>query len=307
MTNINASNFIDSFKLQEATVGIIGHGFVGRAMHEFFKGKSKIVIYDKTFHFNTLKEVVEQSDVIFVCVNTPMKKDGSCFTGNVEEVISDIVSVAKEVGRNLDSFIVTVKSTVYPGFIEEMQVKHLPLRICFSPEFLTEKNSVNDMKNTNRIIVGGDEDDALVVCKFFADADPDMISTESGPPKRLILQTDPTTAELVKLYANGMLATKVMFSNEIYQVCQKLGIDYNDVRSLACLDERIGIGHTQVPGPDGFMGFGGHCFPKDLNSLRAVCRELGVSEKVISAVIERNEELREKKDWLEMKGRAVVE
>lgn len=304
MIDINATDFVKSFDMKKATVGIVGHGFVGKAVDEFFKGKCNVLVNDKMHpEFNTLREVVEKSEVIFSCVPTPMRKDGSCYTGYVEEVIKNIKETASELNRNLDSFVVVIKSTVYPGFVEDMQAKYLPMRIVFSPEFLTEKNSVEDFKNTNRIIVGGDEDDALVVCHYFLKADQKPV--DEG--KRLILQTDSTTSELVKLYANGILATKIMFSNEMYKICEKLGVKYEDVRMLACLDQRIGSGHTSVPGPDGSLGYGGHCFPKDLNNLRAFCKEIGVNEKVFSAVIERNDELRENRDWEDMKERAVTD
>ena len=114
-------------------------------------------------------------------------------------------------------------------------------------------------------------------------------------------------AEMAKLYTNGILMTKVVFSNEIYQMCQKLGINYEEVRAIACLDPRIGPSHTTVPGHDGHLGAGGSCFPKDINNLRAAAKEMGVPERIFSAVIERNNEVRPEKDWEQLKGRAVVD
>jgi len=305
MLDINATDFMNTFKIEESTIGVIGHGFVGKAVEEFFKGHvGTIVVNDKAEPDSSpLKDVVEKSEVIFICVPTPMRKDGSCYTGFIEDVISNVKDMAREIKRNLSSFVVVVKSTVYPGFIEDMQNKHLPMRITFSPEFLTEKNSVEDFKKTNRIIVGGDENDAMVVLKFFHEVDPKRI--EDG--RRILLQCDPTTAEMVKLYANGILTAKVIFSNEVYQICEKLGINFEEVRALAVLDTRIGAGHTTVPGPDGELGYGGHCFPKDIQNLRATAKLCGVQEKLFTAMIERNEELRKNKDWLEMKERAVTE
>ena len=310
MIDINATDFIQSFDMKRATIGLVGHGFVGRAIDAFFRDENgqpkcgKILINDKAKpELSTLEEVVRESEVIFVAVPTPMRKDGSCYTGFVEEVLGHINVTAKEMQRNLDSFVVVVKSTVYPGFTEDMQNRFLPMRVCFSPEFLTEKNSVHDFKTTNRIIVGGDTEDALVVCKYFAEADRPRV--DDG--RRVILATDSTTAEMVKLYANGMLTAKVMFSNEVYQVCEKLGVKYDEVRLMACLDPRIGAGHTMVPGPDGSLGYGGHCFPKDIQNLRAAARELGVAERMLTAIIDRNEELRQDKDWEKMKDRAVTD
>jgi nucleotide sugar dehydrogenase len=303
-TDINATDFLDRFSCERATVGIVGHGFVGKAIDEFFKSKMKVLVNDKVKpELNTLREVVEGSEVIFVAVPSPMQKDGSCYTGFLKEVISSIKDEATALQRNHDSFVIVVKSTVYPGFVDEMKKLHPTLRITFSPEFLTEANSVQDFKKTNRIIVGGDERDALVVCKYFYEADP--LPVEKGA--RGIFYTSSTVAETVKLYANGILATKVIFSNEMYQICQKLGINYEEVRELAVLDTRIGAGHTKVPGPDGHLGFSGSCFPKDINNLKNIAKKLGVEEKIFTAVIERNEALRPEKDWEQLKGRAVLD
>lgn len=305
MIDIRSADFVKNFDIKEGTVGLIGHGYVGKAVEAFFDGHvKKVVVYDKAKpELSTLKDVVSSAEVIFVCVPTPMKKDGSCFTGIVENVFADIQNAARELGRSQDSFIVIHKSTVKPGFTEEMQLRFPNMRIVYSPEFLTEKNSINDFKETNRIILGGDAEDTLVVFKYFEGAIPERIAND----RTVILQCDPTVAEMVKLYTNGILMTKVLFSNEIYQICQKLGIEYEEVRVLANLDHRIGAGHTKVPGHDGQLGAGGHCFPKDINNLRAFCREIGVNEKLFTAVIDRNNELREDKDWERMAGRAVID
>lgn len=308
MLDINATDFMANFKMSDATVGLVGHGFVGKAVDAFFNEKCKVLIHDKAKpELQTLKEVVAAAEVIFVAVPTPMRKDGSCYTGFIEEVLQNIKAAAKDLNRNLDSFIVVVKSTVYPGFTEDMQAKLLPMRLTFSPEFLTEKNSIKDFKETNRIIVGGDEDDAVIVCKYFAEADPARLELDDPWKRRIIMQCDPSTAEMVKLYANGILTAKVIFSNEVYLICKKLGVNYDEVRMLAVLDSRIGAGHTLVPGPDGNLGYGGHCFPKDIQNLRAVARECGTDEKMFTAMIDRNNEIREDKDWEKMKERAVTE
>lgn len=307
MIDINATDFIQKFDVKEGTVGVIGYGYVGQAVEHFFKKACKTLVYDKAKpELGTLESVVRNSEIIFVAVPTPMRTDGSCFTGIVESVILDIKEEAKRIERNTNSFIVIVKSTVRPGFTEEIQGKYLNMRILFSPEFLTEKSSIKDFQTTNRIIVGGDEDDALVVFKFFEGVMPERIASN----RLSLLHCDnPTVAEMVKLFTNGILMTKVMFANEVYLMCQKLGIDYNEVRMLSVLDPRIGASHTLVPGPDGKLGAGGHCFPKDINNLRYTAWEMGIAEKIFSAVISRNDEVRkdEDKDWLQMQGRAVID
>lgn len=304
MLNINDTDFVQKFKIADATVGVVGYGYVGTAVEHFFSRACTVLVHDKAKpELRSLGDLVSNCEVIFVCVPTPMRNDGSCYTGIVEEVISNIKLVAKDVGRTLDSFIVVVKSTVRPGFTEEMQCKHLNMRLMFSPEFLTEKNSVKDFENTNRILLGGDEDDARIVFKYFEGVIPKRVELD----QTLLLQCHPTAAEMAKLYTNGMLMTKVLFSNEMYLMCQKFGVEYDEVRYLACLDPRIGSSHTAVPGHDGQLGAGGHCFPKDINNLRAIAKEIGLSERLFTAVIERNNEIREDKDWLAMQGRAVID
>ncbi len=197
--------------------------------------------------------------------------------------------------------ISVIKSTVPPGFTVTMKERHPKMRIVFSPEFLTEKNSYSDFENASRVILGGDTEDARVIFKFF---EPKMCSRVPETP---IAQVDPTVAEMVKLYTNGFLMTKVLFSNEIYKICEKLGVDYKEVAVTSCLDPRIAYSHVMVPGHDGDLGAGGHCFPKDINNLRSIARKLETGERLFTAVIDRNDDLRDDKDWLDMKGRAVVD
>ena len=156
MININEEGFLGSFDPTKATIGVVGHGYVGGAVDAFFRDTGfKVLVHDKEKpELQTLSEVVGQSEVIFVCVPTPMREDGSCCTDIVEGVICDVERAASAIGRDAKSFVVVVKSTVWPGFIESMKKKHPSMRICFSPEFLTEKSSVKDFKEQNRIIVG---------------------------------------------------------------------------------------------------------------------------------------------------------
>jgi len=301
MLSINDKEFVAKFDINEAVVGIIGFGYVGQALEAFFQSECRTRVYDKYRHdlslaIDTLNEVVEEAGIIFVCVPTPMNKDGSCHTGIIESVLDDIETASFDVGRDPQEFVVIVKSTVPVGFTDKMNEVR-PLRVVFSPEFLTEKNSIDDLENTNRIIVGGDLEDARVVYKYFErkmESRGDVVSCEASE------------AELVKLFANGLMMTKVLFANEMYQICQKLGANYNIVKTLACYDPRFTSSHLGVPGHDGDIGCGGHCFIKDVNSLKYLANLLGVDEHMFTAALERNDELRTDRDWERMEGRAVV-
>lgn len=304
--DINAPDFVENFKKEDAVVGIVGQGFVGGATRAYFeKHGFKVVAYDKYKpEFGTLDDLVKQADVIFVCVPTPMRQaTGECYTGIPESVFEDIDRTARELGRPHDTFVCCLKSTVPAGFTDKLKAKYPHMRITFSPEFLTEKNAVRDMLQANRVVVGGDLDDARVVLHFFMVADKRRV--DEG--KCILVQTEPAVAEMVKLFGNGLLFTKVLFANEIYQLCKKLGINYDDVRIVTALDPRIGGSHLTVPGHDGYLGAGGHCFPKDMNNLKFTAEQVGLKERMFTTVLQRNSEVREERDWEKMSDRAVTD
>ena len=107
---------------------------------------------------------------------------------------------------------------------------------------------------------------------------------------------------MVKYFANCFFSVKVSFVNEMYQICEKLGLSYNDIMGMVMADGRIGNSHWSVPGHDGSLGFGGKCFPKDLTALIHKAQELGVDPKVMRAAWRKNLEVRGDKDWLQIPG-----
>ena len=272
-------------------IGIIGQGFVGTAVYEGLKQYHKIETYDiaKASTCKTLEELVETSDVIFVCLPTPMKKDGSCHIGIVENTLLglDIINKCKTV---------VVKSTIPPGTTEMWNKKFKNIQVVFNPEFLTEANSIEDFKNQNRIIIGGPRPATTKVKRVFAKAF----------PKVPIIKTGSTTAEMVKYFLNCFLATKVSFANEMYEISNSLGIDYDKVIEYAIYDERLGRSHLNVPGPDGDFGYGGHCFPKDVNALIKVAQNLSIEPHMLKATNEKNNKVRKNRDWEKQEGRAVI-
>lgn len=313
--NICDKNFKKEFRIGNATVGTVGYGFIGNAVVELFREHCRVIVYDKSGYkdkqdlqnvikADSIDSLVRSCEVIFVAVPTPMEKDGKCHTGIVESVIQDIQNAAIKNSIDVNNFIVVIKSTVPPGFTESMKTKYA-LRIMFSPEFLTEANAVNDFKSATRVILGGDLEDAQVVYKYFEGVWPSrQLNTytdhHDGPVQ--ILNTSSTEAEITKLFTNALLASKVMISNEIYSLCQNSGADYDSVKLLTQLDKRIGFSHMNVPGPDGSLGYGGHCFVKDVQNLAYLCGQ----ESLFKSLHERNLQLRDNRDWEEMSGRAVI-
>ena len=290
-------------------IGIVGQGFVGSAIREGLKNFYNVRGYDldpeKCFNLksmNKLEELANHSDIVFVCVPTPMRKDGSCDTRILENAVKQLDEACSNAGRTNTRPIVVIKSTVPPGttkriskdYINRNNNHELPdMQICFSPEFLTEANSFEDFKNQSRIIIGGDG--AREVKQMFRKAF----------PKIPIVITKSETAEMVKYFINCFLATKVTFANEMYQLCSEIEIDYDKVCEYVLYDERIGKSHLAVPGPDGDFGFGGHCFPKDLSAIIYLSNALNIDSTVLSSVNEKNLKIRKNRDWEKMKGRAV--
>jgi len=274
------------------TIGVIGQGFVGTAIKEGFKDYVNIETYDKykDSTCSTLKELSEKAEIIFVCLPTPMKSTGECDLSIVSETIF-----------NLDSYnnnnVAVIKSTILPGTTEKFNSECKNIQVVFNPEFLTEANFINDFKNQNRVILGGPRPGTTKVKNLY----------RKCYPTASLIKTGSNTAEMVKYFINCFLATKVSFSNEISQICEKINVDYDKVVEYALYDTRLGKSHFSTPGPDGKMGFGGSCFPKDVNAMINFIISYGLEPKVLAAVWNKNLEVRPERDWERLKGRAVSE
>ena len=277
--------------MKKSTIGIIGQGFVGTAVNEGLAKHYEIETYDiaKDSTCKSIDELAIKSDVVFVCLPTPMKEGGECYLGILEEVISDLDNVDR-------CKTIVIKSTIPPGTTEKWNKTYDNIDIVFNPEFLTEANSIEDFKNQNRIIVGGPRPATTKVSRIF----------KKAFPKVPIIKTGSTYAEMVKYVTNSFLAMKVSFANEMYQICEGVDIDYDKVIEYTIHDERVGYSHWSVPGPDGDYGYGGHCFPKDVKSLIQVALGIGLLPKMLIATDEKNDQVREDRDWEKLEGRAVV-
>jgi len=298
------------------SIACIGNGFVGGSLTTCFAERGfDVYVYDKaeklasggkryglSFLIEDVATLVKGceglpnfSGVYFVCVPTPMYEDGSADLRIVESVLAEL---AAQPGER----VAVVKSTVPPGSTEKWNKRFNKdgLFVVFNPEFLTEANALDDMRNQNRIVLGGPRPHINKVKQIF----------QTAFPKVPLIKTSSTTAEMVKYTTNCFLATKVAFANEIAQICEKLdanglNIDYDKVIEYSKYDTRLGNSHWAVPGPDGSRGFGGHCFPKDINALMCVAREIGVDPQVMMAASVKNLEVRSDHDWEKMEGRAV--
>ena len=300
------------------SIAVIGQGFVGGSLTTVFSERNfDVYVHDKTgkvspggkqpetsegvFPTNirefvaACEKVKDFSRVYFVCLPTPMYEDGSADLSIVEGVLSQLAEVPGD-------RVAVVKSTVPPGSSERWNKKfnEQDLHVVFNPEFLTEANALDDMRNQNRIILGGPRPWINTVKQVF----------QTAFPKVPLIKTSSTTAEMVKYVTNNFLTVKVSFANEMYQICNALdksglNVDYDKVIEYAKYDSRLGSSHWSVPGPDGSFGYGGHCFPKDVNAMIDVAKTLGVKSTVLKAAWEKNLEVRNDRDWEKMDGRAV--
>ena len=280
-------------------IGVMGQGFVGSSLKEGFKDTFEVLTYDKYVHEksnSTVEEIVKECDVIFSCVPTPMDMNtGAANVDNVIDVIRELNVAAEKYEK---SPVIVVKSTVPPGTCRMLGVNHSPVcPVAFNPEFLTEANAVEDFKNQDRIIIGADNKKVGERVKAIF---------ENGFSHVPIHITSTVQAEMVKYITNCFLATKVSFANEIYDICHLLGMKYNEVIDLAKLDKRLGDSHWMVPGPDGDRGYGGHCFPKDLQAIRFIASKLHIRTHVLDGANMTNNRVRANRDWEEMEGRAVI-
>ena len=272
-------------------IGIIGQGFVGNAVYQKLKNFYTVLTYDinpKICNSN-FEELLNKCSIIYTCLPTPMNKDGSCNLDILDSVLS-------EIDKRVEDVIIVNKSTVSPGTTDFFNEKYKSINIVFNPEFLTERNAVNDFNNQTRIILGGPRPASGKIKSIYSNVFPGIH----------IVKTGAKHAEMVKYITNCFLAIKVSFANEFYQLCNVLDLDYDKVIEYAILDKRLGKSHWAVPGPDGDFGFGGHCFPKDLSSIVFLTDKLKTTNNILKSSIKTNDSVRKIRDWEKMKGRAVI-
>jgi UDPglucose 6-dehydrogenase len=238
-------------------IGIVGYGVVGQATAYGLKRGHEIFWWDK-FKGGDI-DAVGECPIIFICVPTPMKPSGEVDITNVYESI-EFFNSAHDVDK-----IFVIKSTATSGTIDGLEKLYPSYKFIFNPEFLTDVNAKEDFINSTRIIIGANE---LKVGKVLEEV---YRQAKFTCP---VIHTNARTAEMIKYACNVFLASQISVANEIYEICRVLGIDYNLVKEGVKYDDRIGK-NIDVPGPDGKRGFGGKCFPKDLNALIYMTNELG--------------------------------
>ena len=282
-------------------IGIVGRGFVGSAVEFGFSPQTgcdvdDLYIYDKdkSRSLHSLEDLVLYSDFIFLSVPTPSNEDGSINLSYVEDALQRISEITAEIEQEISPVptdldnIVLIRSTVTPGTTKSLQQKYQNLRLVFNPEFLTERSANFDFINQTRYILGGDEEYTNKVADLYRWRFGDSIP---------VIETNYQTAELIKYMNNCFFATKVSFLNEMKQVSDRCGADWDRAVEGFIRDGRIGHSHMKVPGPDGKFGFGGKCFPKDVSAMIDFGNKLGLDMHTLNGVWDTNCEVRPERDW----------
>lgn len=250
---------------------IAGYGFVGKAVANALKSKHEVVIVDPRYTTNEL-QFHHDADGLIICVSTPTNENGVCVVDNIANVLD-----------NTPIFMpVLIKSTVTPGIVDGLNEIYSNHSIVYSPEFLRAVTAEKDFLNQRYVILGGEDPEC-----FWQE-----LFQTTLPNCKIVFNCSAKEACLVKYSTNSFLATKLSFFNQIFDICQQTGMDYDIVRHLLSQDDRIGSSHTLVPGMDGDRGWGGHCFPKDTEAFTHWANSIEAPVTLVESAINYNNKVR---------------
>jgi len=256
-------------------IGIVGLGYVGKAVQSSWTDTDHEVIFHDPYLPGSipLENLVDKSPkAIFICVPTPSRKDGSCDTSIVKETIDYLLS--HYIGT------IVVKSTTDPEFWQQYKGTN---ELWHIPEFLTAKNATEDYLNPKFVFVGGNGDSLKLIS---------LLSASKMNTTVPIYWTDLITASLVKYFMNSFLANKVIMLNQFKLIADAVGADWADFAPMLELDTRMGDSHLKVPGPDGQLGYGGACFPKDVRAMIDVAQRTNTSIGILEVIDSANNKVR---------------
>ena len=269
-------------------IGIIGNGFVGNAVYQGLKTHYAVSIYDKDdARTKCTYEEVDGLGLLFICVPTPTDRDGKFDLTIIENSIKNL-----QPGK-----ILVIKSTVTPDAAQVLVNQFPEQEFVFNPEFLTQRTAVEDFKNPSRIVIGGSSENTTIVKDMYLKIF----------PAAKYIETDYKTACFIKYFSNCFFAIKVSAMNEFRQIALNSGVNWDTSLEGLLTSGWVNPMHTKVPGPDGEFGFGGKCFPKDLNSFTSYCLDIGIEPVMLKATWDRNLLARKNKDWLNTEAIATKE
>lgn len=252
-------------------IAVMGVGWVGGALSRYFEDAGLSPMrYDPPKGLGT-KDDLAAAEIVFICVPTPYLQNGVGFDLSFVESAVEALPPGKTV---------VIKSTVLPGTTEALQSKYPQHRFLFNPEFLREKTADQDMRSPDRQLIG-------VTGASAGLAEEVLVVLPKAPFSKVIRATE---AETVKYFGNCFLAMKVVFANQMFDVCRTLGIDYESVKACSAADGRIGPSHLEVK-QDGYRGYAGSCFPKDVRAFIQLGESIGIDVELLRTVEKLNSKL----------------
>ena len=273
-----------TLRLNMKKIGIVGCGFVGNAVNYGFSTNVEKFLVDPKLGTTLFDLKSFDPEFIFICVPTPMNKDGGQDSTIIEKVLL-------EINNTFENVVVIVKSTVLPNTI--LNFSKITKHLVYNPEFLREKTANEDFISSNSLILGGNDDDLVNVISLYKNYSDCNIED--------VYKTDVVSASLVKYAINTFLASKVIFFNQLHSIYKNLipTEDWDNFIEIVSSDDRIGNSHMNVPGHDGELGFGGTCFPKDTLALLKLSNSLNNEFSLLKEVIKINNGIKGRYENLE--------
>ena len=273
--NIYIYNIMNNYN-----IGICGLGFVGNAIHKtlIHLNYIELFIYDLYKEIGHINDLLT-TDILFLCLPTPYDYTNKEFSK--KEINNTLLFLSE----NNYKGIILIKSTIEPDTTKRFAETYENLLLIHNPEFLSAKTAIEDFSNQKHIILGHayncPNDKIDYVVNFYKKYFYSDISV-----------CDSTTSESVKLFCNSFYAVKVQFFTELFETCKKLNINYNETKDLMIKNNWINPMHTNVPGSDGNISYGGMCFPKDTNALNSFMKKNNIPNKILDAAINERNEMR---------------
>lgn len=249
-------------------IGVVGLGIIGSACKFGFEKIGHNVLSHDIVLNTKLSDLIN-CEIIYVCVPTPSNEDGSCNTNIVEQVINDLKQLEY-------TGVIAIKSTVKPTTTQKL-IDQTGLQICFVPEFLRERCAITDFTENHNLLAIGTHSEYVF----------NLVKKCHGHYPKHITKLHPTEAEMLKYYSNVYNAMKITFANEIYEICNKLDIDYNAIKNSFVKRETTKDIYLDVN--DNFRGYAGMCLPKDTKALDTFTKELGLDLKLFETIDKEND------------------
>lgn len=252
-------------------IGIVGLGVVGSACRAGFELIGHTVNVHDIKIDSSLEDLLD-SEVIYVCVPTPENVDGSCNTDAVEETVANLTKLQYK-------GVVALKSTSAPGTTQKLIDKY-KLRICFVPEFLRERCAIDDFVNNHELLVVGTDDSQIY----------EIVVKSHGMLPKHTSMLNSTEAEVLKYFSNVFNAVRVVFSNNMYEICKSMDLDYTKIKDTYLLRKTASPDYMDVN--EDLRGYGGMCLPKDTKALDALVKQLGLDLKLFETIDQDNQKFK---------------